>query len=87
MLWGRREILNAMPPFMGGGDMIREVKLRGSKWNELPWKFEAGTPAIAEAIGLGAAVDYLCRWAWKISTRPSTSWSRTRWSRCRISKG
>jgi len=59
VLWGRREILNAMPPFMGGGDMIREVHLRQSKWNELPWKFEAGTPAIAEAIGLGAAVDYL----------------------------
>jgi cysteine desulfurase/selenocysteine lyase len=59
VLWGRREILNAMPPFMGGGDMIREVKLRQSKWNELPWKFEAGTPAIAEAVGLGAAVDYL----------------------------
>lgn len=59
VLWGRREILNAMPPFMGGGDMIREVHLRESRWNELPWKFEAGTPAIAEAIGLGAAVDYL----------------------------
>jgi len=59
VLWGRRELLNAMPPFMGGGDMIREVHLRESKWNELPWKFEAGTPAIAEAIGLGAAVDYL----------------------------
>ncbi len=59
VLWGRRELLNAMPPFMGGGDMIREVHLRQSKWNELPWKFEAGTPAIAEAIGLGAAVDYL----------------------------
>jgi len=58
-LWGRREILNAMPPFMGGGDMIREVHLRKSTWNELPWKFEAGTPAIAEAIGFGAAVDYL----------------------------
>jgi cysteine desulfurase/selenocysteine lyase len=59
VLWGRRELLNAMPPFMGGGDMIREVHLRESRWNELPWKFEAGTPAIAEAIGLGAAVDYL----------------------------
>ena len=58
-LWGRREILNAMPPFMGGGDMIREVHLRESRWNELPWKFEAGTPAIAQAIGLGAAVAYL----------------------------
>jgi cysteine desulfurase/selenocysteine lyase len=48
-----------VPPFMGGGDMIRTVKLRESTWNDLPWKFEAGTPAIAEAIGLGAAVDYL----------------------------
>jgi cysteine desulfurase/selenocysteine lyase len=58
-LWGRREILNAMPPFMGGGDMIREVHLRSFKPSELPWKFEAGTPAIAEAVGFGAAVDYL----------------------------
>jgi cysteine desulfurase/selenocysteine lyase len=58
-LWGRREILNAMPPFLGGGDMIREVHLRGFKPSELPWKFEAGTPAIAEAIGFGVAVDYL----------------------------
>jgi cysteine desulfurase/selenocysteine lyase len=58
-LWGRRELLEAMPPFLGGGEMIREVKLEGSKWNDLPWKFEAGTMAIAEAIGLGAAVDYL----------------------------
>ncbi len=59
VLWGRRELLNAMPPWMGGGDMIREVHLSGFKPSELPWKFEAGTPAIAEAIGLGAAVDYL----------------------------
>ncbi len=59
VLWGRRELLNAMPPFMGGGDMIREVYLREFKPNELPWKFEAGTPAIAEAIGLAAAIDYL----------------------------
>jgi len=58
-LWGRRELLNAMPPWMGGGDMIREVHLTGFKPSELPWKFEAGTPAIAQAIGLGAAVDYL----------------------------
>jgi cysteine desulfurase/selenocysteine lyase len=48
-----------MPPFLGGGEMIREVKLTKSEWNELPWKFEAGTMAIAEAIGFGAAVDYL----------------------------
>ena len=59
VLYGRQELLEAMPPFMGGGDMIRRVRLEGSSWNDLPWKFEAGTPAIAEAIGLGAAVDYL----------------------------
>ncbi|MBI5711043.1 MAG: SufS family cysteine desulfurase [Candidatus Eisenbacteria bacterium] len=58
-LWGRRELLEAMPPFLGGGEMIREVKLTESKWNELPWKFEAGTMAIAEAVGLGAALLYL----------------------------
>jgi cysteine desulfurase/selenocysteine lyase len=59
VLYGKKALLEAMPPFMGGGDMIRTVKLRESTWNDLPWKFEAGTPAIAEAIGLGAAVDYL----------------------------
>ncbi len=59
VLYGKRDLLEAMPPFMGGGDMIRTVSLRESTWNDLPWKFEAGTPAIAEAIGLGAAVDYL----------------------------
>jgi cysteine desulfurase/selenocysteine lyase len=48
-----------MPPFLGGGDMIRTVELQSSTWNELPFKFEAGTPAIAEAIALGAAIDYL----------------------------
>ncbi len=59
VLYGKRDLLEAMPPFMGGGDMIRTVGLRESTWNDLPWKFEAGTPAIAEAIGLGVAVDYL----------------------------
>ena len=59
VLYGKRKLLEAMPPFLGGGDMIREVKMSGSRWNELPYKFEAGTPAIAETIGLGAAVDYL----------------------------
>jgi cysteine desulfurase/selenocysteine lyase len=59
VLYGKRDLLEAMPPFMGGGDMIRTVGLRTSTWNDLPWKFEAGTPAIAEAVGLGAAVDYL----------------------------
>jgi cysteine desulfurase/selenocysteine lyase len=59
VLYGKEALLEEMPPFMGGGDMIRRVTLEGSSWNELPWKFEAGTPSIAEAIGLGAAVDYL----------------------------
>ena len=58
-LWARRELLDAMPPFMAGGEMIREVHLRRSEWNEVPWKFEAGTPDIAAAIGLGAAAEYL----------------------------
>ena len=59
VLYGRKELLEAMPPFMGGGEMIRRVHLRSFVPNELPHKFEAGTPAIAEAIGLGEAVDYL----------------------------
>ncbi|MBV9613893.1 MAG: SufS family cysteine desulfurase, partial [Ktedonobacteraceae bacterium] len=59
VLYGKRDLLEAMPPFMGGGDMIRKVSLRHSTWADLPWKFEAGTPAIAESVGLGAAVDYL----------------------------
>lgn len=58
-LWGKREILEAMPPFLFGGDMIRTVKKHEAIWNDLPYKFEAGTPAIAEAVGLGAAVDFL----------------------------
>jgi cysteine desulfurase / selenocysteine lyase len=59
VLWGREELLDAMPPFLGGGEMIRDVRLDGFTPNELPWKFEAGTPPIAETIGLGAAIDYL----------------------------
>jgi cysteine desulfurase/selenocysteine lyase len=59
VLWAREEILDAMPPFLGGGEMIRDVKLDGFTPNELPWKFEAGTPPIAEAVGLHAAVQYL----------------------------
>jgi cysteine desulfurase/selenocysteine lyase len=58
-LWGRHELLDEMPPFLTGGDMIREVKLRRSEFNEVPWKFEAGTPDISAAIGLGVAADYL----------------------------
>ena len=59
VLWAKEELLEAMPPFLGGGDMIRDVRLDGFTPNELPWKFEAGTPPIAEAIGLGVAIDYL----------------------------
>ena len=58
-LWARREILESMPPFLAGGEMIREVHLRRSDWNEIPWKFEAGTPDISAQVGFGVAADYL----------------------------
>jgi cysteine desulfurase / selenocysteine lyase len=58
-LWGRRELLEQMSPFNLGGEMIRSVSIKETSWNELPYKFEAGTPAIAEAVGFGAAVDYV----------------------------
>ncbi|HLE96168.1 MAG TPA: cysteine desulfurase [Candidatus Thermoplasmatota archaeon] len=59
VLWGRREILELMEPFLYGGEMIRRVRDDATTWNELPWKFEAGTPNIAEGVGLAAAIDYL----------------------------
>lgn len=59
VLWARESLLEAMPPWQGGGDMILEVSFEGTTFNELPWKFEAGTPNISGAVGLGAAVDYL----------------------------
>jgi cysteine desulfurase / selenocysteine lyase len=59
VLWGRRELLERMSPFELGGEMIRSVSLERTTWNELPHKFEAGTPPIAQAVGLGAAIDYL----------------------------
>lgn len=58
-LYGQKDLLEKMPPFLGGGEMIKRVELRSFKANDLPHKFEAGTPAIAEAVGFGAAVDYL----------------------------
>ena len=58
-LWGRRELLEEMSPFNLGGEMIRSVSAERTTWNELPYKFEAGTPAIAEAVGFGAAIDYV----------------------------
>ena len=60
-LWARESLLEEMPPFMGGGDMITDVRTDGFVANEVPWKFEAGTPAIVEVIGWGAAIDYLQR--------------------------
>ncbi len=59
VLWGRTELLEQMPPFNFGGEMIRKVTVEETTWNELPYKFEAGTPPIAEAVGMGAAIDYL----------------------------
>jgi len=59
VLWGRDELLSALPPFLGGGEMILDVRKEGFTPNDLPWRFEAGTPPITEAIGLGAAVEYL----------------------------
>jgi cysteine desulfurase/selenocysteine lyase len=58
-LWGRRELLERMSPFEMGGEMIRSVKVEETTWNELPYKFEAGTPAIGEAYGMGVAIDYI----------------------------
>jgi cysteine desulfurase / selenocysteine lyase len=59
VLWGREELLESMPPFLGGGEMILDVRKDGFTPNDIPWRFEAGTPPITEAVGLGAAVDYL----------------------------
>jgi cysteine desulfurase/selenocysteine lyase len=58
-LWARRDLLESVPPFLGGGEMIDEVTMAGSTFAKVPHKFEAGTPPIAQAVGLGAAVDYL----------------------------
>jgi cysteine desulfurase/selenocysteine lyase len=59
VLWGRGDLLSQLPPFLGGGEMILDVRKDGFTPNDIPWRFEAGTPPITEAIGLGAAVDYL----------------------------
>ena len=59
VLYAKAELLKEMSPFMGGGEMIREVSMEKSTWNDIPWKFEAGTPNIAQVIGLGATIDYL----------------------------
>jgi cysteine desulfurase/selenocysteine lyase len=59
VLYARRELLEEMEPFLAGGEMIRRVTLEEASWNDIPWKFEAGTPNIADVIAFGAAVDYL----------------------------
>lgn len=59
VLYGRMELLDAMPPWQGGGDMIRSVSMEKTEYNEVPYKFEAGTPSVADVIGLGAAIDYM----------------------------
>jgi cysteine desulfurase/selenocysteine lyase len=59
VLWGREAVLRDMPPWQGGGDMILRVSFSGTTYNDLPWKFEAGTPNISGVIGLGAAIDWL----------------------------
>jgi cysteine desulfurase/selenocysteine lyase len=59
VLYGRRDLLDEMEPFLGGGEMIRKVTFEGATWNDLPWKFEAGTPNIADVIAFGTAIDYL----------------------------
>ena len=61
VLWARRDLLEEMNPFLGGGEMIRNVSLERSTWAGVPYKFEAGTPSVADAVGLGAAIDYLMK--------------------------
>src|SRR4029077_15290077 len=59
VLWGRYPVLDRLEPTRGGSEMIKEVWIEGARWNDLPWRFEPGTPPIAEAVGLGAAIEYL----------------------------
>jgi len=61
VLWARRELLESIEPVLGGGDMIKTVSTEGTTWNDIPWKFEAGTPNISGVVGLGAAIDYLSK--------------------------
>ena len=80
VLHGRRELLEEMPPFIGGGHMIRTVAANESTWTDLPGKFEAGTSQIAEAIGLGAAVDWIQRARDRLDPGPRAgAWSGWRW--------
>ena len=84
VLWGRAELLAAMPPFLGGGSMIETVTMAGSTFPPPPARFEAGTPPIAEAIGLGAAVDYLTAIGMEAVAGTRRSSPRTRWTPCTV---
>ncbi|MCI5058111.1 MAG: cysteine desulfurase [Flavobacteriales bacterium] len=66
VLYGKKDLLNELPPYQGGGDMIKDVSFEGTTYNELPHKFEAGTPNIAGIIGLGAAIDFMNSWDWEL---------------------
>ena len=88
VLYGKRDLLEAMPPWQGGGDMILSVTFEKTTYNDLPYKFEAGTPNIAGVIGLGAAVDYLTRVGpGARSPRTSTTCSPTARRGCARSPG
>ncbi len=76
VLWGREALLEAMPPYMGGGDMIRSVGLETSTYNDLPWKFEAGTPDVGGAVGLSAAIDFIGGLGWDYIGRREASLGR-----------
>ena len=81
VLWGRDEIMQAMPPYQGGGDMIAHVTLEGTTYKPSPFRFEAGTPAIAEVIGLGAAIDYINNIGWASITAHEKALSDTLYAR------
>ena len=88
VLWGRREVLEQLPPFLGGGEMIETVAMERSTYAGIPHKFEAGTPPIVEAVGLGAAVDYLGHVGMDGDPRPRAGRSRrTRSRACRPCPG
>ena len=80
VLYGKTKLLNAMPPYQGGGDMIRTVTFEKTTYNDLPYKFEAGTPNIAGGIGLGAALDYVDAHRASTRSRPTSTncWSTAR---------
>ena len=87
VLYGKKELLEKMEPVEFGGEMIDFVDLYESTWKELPWKFEGGTPIIAGAIGLGAAIDFLEEVGLDHIEHMSTTWLHTQWKKCQQLKG